>query len=595
MDQNRNIIIALAISFAILFGLPLLFPKAPPPPVPPAQQADNSAPTPSQPTPGQPAPSQPAPIPVAAAVRPRPEVLAETPRVKIVTPRVVGSIALSGARLDDLTLVEYRETVDPSSPKIDLLSPDGSEHPYFVDFGWEGAKGAAVKTPDEKTRWTASAEQLTPQHPVDLSWDNGDGLRFIIRYAIDENYMLTVTQTVANGTDTPVSLFPFGRIERIGEVPMSGYTILHEGPIAVLNGALHDGGWFLAPDKYNYADVKKAPLTETSVGGWLGFTDKYWLTTLIPDQHETVHTEVSHGAEGNRDIYLAMYRGSEHVVPAKDKAMVEDRLFAGAKKVDLLDTYETQLDIPKFDRTIDFGLFYWITKPIFLALDFFFKLIGNFGVAILLLTIIIKGAFFPLQSKSYRAMSKMKALQPEMAKLRERYGDDKPRLNQEMMGLYKRAGANPMAGCLPIFIQIPVFFSLYKVLYVTIEMRQQPFFGWIRDLSAPDPTTFVNLFGLLPFTPPEHLNLLLFSLPLNIGVWPLIMGVTMFLQQKLTPQASMDPVQARMFMFLPVIFTFMLSQFAAGLVIYWAWNNLLSITQQWFIMRRSAAAAPPKA
>jgi YidC/Oxa1 family membrane protein insertase len=288
-----------------------------------------------------------------------------------------------------------------------------------------------------------------------------------------------------------------------------------------------------------------------------------------------------------------MYRGGEHVVPAKDKVAIEDRLFAGAKKVDLLDTYERHFEIPKFDRTIDFGLFYWITKPIFLALDLFFKFTGNFGVAILLLTIIIKGAFFPLQSKSYRAMSKMKALQPEMAKLRERFGDDKARLNQEMMGLYKRAGANPMAGCLPIFIQIPVFFSLYKVLYVTIEMRQQPFFGWIRDLSSPDPTSFVNLFGLLPFTPPEHLNLLIFSLPLAIGVWPLIMGVTMFLQQKLTPQATMDPVQARMFMFLPVIFTFMLSQFAAGLVIYWAWNNLLSIAQQWFIMRRSAAA-PPK-
>jgi YidC/Oxa1 family membrane protein insertase len=587
MDQNRNIIIALAVSFAILFGLPLLFPKAPPPP---AQTSENSAPAPSQPV-----PSQPAPAPAATTVRPRAEMLAEMPRVKIDTPSLAGSINLVGARLDDLVLKHYRETTDDNSPNIELLSPDGVESSYFVDFGWEAAKGAAVKTPDEKTHWTASADRLTPQGPVDLTWDNGEGLRFAIRYAIDENYMLTVTQTVENGTDTPVSLAPFGRIERIGEVPMSGYTILHEGPIAVLNGALHDGGWFLAPDKYNYADIKKAPLTDTSVGGWLGFTDKYWLTTLIPDQHETIHTEVSHGAEGNRDLYLVMFRASEHVVPAKDKVGLEDRLFAGAKKVDLLDAYERQFDIPKFDRAIDFGLFYFITYPIFLALNFFFKLIGNFGLAILLLTTIIKGAFFPLQSKSYRAMSKMKALQPEMAKLRERFGDDKARLNQEMMALYKRAGANPMAGCLPVFIQIPVFFSLYKVLYVTIEMRQAPFFGWIRDLSAPDPTTFVNLFGLLPFTPPTQLYLLFFHLPLNIGAWPLIMGVTMFLQQKLTPQASMDPMQARMLMFLPVIFTFMLSQFAAGLVIYWAWNNLLSITQQWFIMRRTAAAAPSKA
>jgi YidC/Oxa1 family membrane protein insertase len=594
MDQNRNIIIALAISFVILFGLPLLFPKAPPPP---GQKTDSPASTQSQPaanqrTGAEPAQSQPAPV--AAPIKPRPEVVAQTKRVTIDTPSLSGSINLVGARLDDLVLKHYRETTAKDSPNIELFSPAGTEHPYYVEYGWEGAKGSSITLPGDQTTWEKSGDVLSPQHPVDLTWDDGEGLRFTIHYAIDENYMLTVGQTVENSTDTSVSLFPYGRIVRIGEVPESGYAILHEGPIAVLNGALHDGGWWAAHDSYNYSDVKKAPLADTSTGGWLGFTDKYWLATLIPDQQQTVHTEVSHGTEGGRDRYSAMYRGTEHVVAAKDKVAIEDRLFAGAKKVDLLDTYESQLNIPKFDRAIDFGLFYWITKPIFLTLDLFYNHIGNFGVAILLLTIIIKGAFFPLQSKSYRAMSKMKALQPEIAKLRERFGDDKARLNQEMMALYKRAGANPMAGCLPIFIQIPVFFSLYKVLYVTIEMRQAPFFSWIHDLSAPDPTTFVNLFGLLPFTPPDHINLLLFNLPLTLGVWPLIMGVTMFLQQKLTPQAGMDPVQARMFMFLPVIFTFMMSQFAAGLVIYWSWNNLLSITQQWFIMRRSAAAAPQK-
>ncbi|HXP30463.1 MAG TPA: membrane protein insertase YidC, partial [Stellaceae bacterium] len=312
-----------------------------------------------------------------------------------------------------------------------------------------------------------------------------------------------------------------------------------------------------------------------------GFTDKYWLTALIPAQQVPVATTVRYNGEGHRDVFQADFTGSDQMVPAHGAFSTEERFFAGAKEVHLLDNYESALGIPRFDRAIDFGLFYWITKPIFLTLDFFYHIIGNFGLAIMLLTVLIKLIFFPLANKSYRAMSKMKKLQPEMQKLRERLGDDKQRLNQEMMALYKRVGANPMAGCLPIVIQIPVFFSLYKVLYVTIEMRHAPFFGWIRDLSSPDPTTFINLFGLVPFTPPEISFL-------HIGAWPLIMGVTMFLQQKLNPQPP-DPIQAKMFMILPVVFTFMLSQFAAGLVIYWSWNNLLSIAQQWLIMRRAGA------
>jgi YidC/Oxa1 family membrane protein insertase len=315
----------------------------------------------------------------------------------------------------------------------------------------------------------------------------------------------------------------------------------------------------------------------------MGITDKYWLTALVPDQKEPLEVRFSHTVRDKVDTYQVDYRGAEHVVAPGQSVTNDGRFFAGAKEVALLDHYESALGIPKFDRAIDFGWFYWITKPIFLALDFFYHVIGNFGIAILLLTVLIKAAFFPLANKSYRAMSKMKMLQPEMQKLRERFGDDKVRLNQEMMALYKRVGANPMAGCLPIVVQIPVFFSLYKVLYVTIEMRHAPFYGWIHDLSAPDPTSVVNLFGLLPFTAPAGLTFL------HIGAWPIIMGITMFLQQKLNPQPA-DPVQAKMFMILPVVFTYMLAQFPAGLVIYWAWNNLLSIAQQWVIMRQARVA-----
>ena len=582
MDQQRNLIIAIALSIAILLGFEYFFGQRQL--HPPAPTTQTTAPT----QPSAAAPTAPGLAASAGAVKPRADVLAEAPRVSIDTPRLKGSINLVGARVDDLTLTNYHETIDPQSPPIVLLSPDGAEHAYYVDFGWVAGAGASVKLPDETTRWRTSAGELTARHPIDLVWDNGEGLQFVRHYAVDDNYMFTVTQTVKNDADKPVSVYPYSRVVRVDNVPQTATYILHEGPVAVLNGALHDGGWWLAPDKYDYADVKKGPLTDETTGGWLGFTDKYWLTALIPAPQEPVKTQVSYSATGEREIYQASYRGIEHTVPAHGSSDSEGRFFAGAKEVHLLDTYEETLGIPKFDRAIDFGLFYWITKPIFLTLDFFYQRIGNFGLAILLLTVIIKLIFFPLANKSYRAMSKMKLLQPEMEKLRQRFGDDKARLQQEMMALYKRVGANPMAGCLPIVIQIPVFFSLYKVLYVTIEMRHAPFFGWIHDLSAPDPTTFLNLFGLLPFSAPPALAIL------HIGAWPLIMGVTMFLQQKLNPQPA-DPVQAKMFMILPVVFTYMLAQFPAGLVIYWAWNNLLSIAQQWLIMRRAGTTVPAKA
>ena len=576
-------VIAIAISIVILIAFQY-FGERFYPAAPPSTQQTKTVPSANAPAAATGTPATAPSVAGEAKVAPRAQVLAATPRVTIDTPRLEGSINLIGGRIDDLTLRTYHETVDPKSPEIVLLAPDGSEHPYFLQFGWLAAS-PDVKMPGPDTRWNTSGGALTPTHPVDLTWDNGAGLKFTRHIAVDAQYMFTITDQVTNSGAGSVKLSPYVVDVRKGEIEVSHTYLLHEGPIGVTDGKLHDGScvFLLGCDPFNYDEMKKHPHTQFATkGGWFGFTDKYWLTSLIPLQDANVTAELQYGKVGGVEIYQADYIGAARDIAPGASLTEESRAFAGAKEVALLDHYENQLGIPNFDRAIDFGWFYWITKPIFLALGFFYKLIGNFGLAILLLTVLIKLVFFPLANKSYRAMSKMKKLQPEMQKLREKYGDDKQKINQEMMALYKRVGANPMAGCLPIVIQIPVFFSLYKVLYVTIEMRHAPFYGWIHDLSAPDPTTFVNLFGLLPFQAPDVSFL-------HIGAWPLIMGLTMFLQQKLNPQPP-DPVQAKMFMVLPVVFTFMLAQFPAGLVIYWSWNNLLSIAQQWAIMRRSGAA-----
>jgi YidC/Oxa1 family membrane protein insertase len=576
-EQQRNLIIAVALSIAILLGFQFFFGQQQHPPALPAStqtSEQQQAPTDLNAA----APAAPAGV---APVRPRDEVLTETPRVGIETPRLKGSINLVGAGIDDLTLLTYHQTTDPESPPIRLLSPEGSEHPYAADFGWAPSQG--IKLPDATTRWTASSTILTPDRPVELTWDNGAGLRFIRRFAVDQDYMFTITETVENHGESPVTLYPYGRVDRTGNPVTSSTYILHEGPIGVFNGTLNDG--------IAYKDLKPGDARGFSTtGGWMGFTDKYWLVSLVPDQQEPVKVRFLRADHDSSEIFQSDYTGSEHVVPPQGGLSITDRLFAGAKELRLLDNYETTLHIPLFDHAIDFGWFDFLTKRIFQALDYFNRVLGNFGLAILLLTVIIKLLFFPLANKSYRAMSKMKLLQPEMAKLKERYGEDKERLNQETMALYKRVGANPVAGCLPIVIQIPVFFALYKVLYVTIEMRGAPFYGWIHDLSVPDPTSFVNLFGLLPYTVP-HIPAL--ASVLNIGLWPMIMGVTMFLQQKLNPPPA-DPVSAKMFTFLPLFFTWMLAQFPAGLVIYWTWNNLLSIAQQWVIMRRAGVKHPTR-
>jgi YidC/Oxa1 family membrane protein insertase len=499
--------------------------------------------------------------------------LAEVPRIAIDSGTLSGSISLQGGRFDDLVLKRYRETIQPDSPLIKLLLPVGTAEPYYANFGWSaGPDGPPV--PDADSLWQADGTTLAPGSPVTLSWDNGQGLRFERKISLDENYMFTVTQRVSNSGESDVQLSPYGLISRAGTPKILGYYILHEGLLGVADNTLHE---------IDYKDlVKDGPQQFDTTGGWLGITDKYWLTTLIPDQKQQVQMRFLHSGTEGHDKYQSDYLYQNMAVPAGGEIEITSRLFAGAKVVKLLDEYRDDLGIPRFDRAVDFGWFYFLTKPFFYALHYFAQVLGNFGLAILLLTILVKLAFFPLANKSYKAMAKMRKVQPEMMELRERYGDDKQKLNQEMMALYKREGANPVSGCLPVVIQIPVFFSLYKVLFVTIEMRQAPFYGWIKDLSAPDPTSVLNGFGLLPWAVPDLGPLHLLSL----GVWPILMGISMVLQQRLNPQPA-DPVQAKIFLFMPIIFTFLLAHFPAGLVIYWTWNNLLSMLQQAVIMKRA--------
>ena len=583
MDQ-KNLLVAIVLSVAILFAFQYLF-QLYKPALPPSSQTSAQT-TPPQPAAGASNPSAaeapasgmaPAGAASAASAETREAAIADQPRIKIDTPQLHGSVSLTGGRIDDLTLATYHETIDPKSPEVVLLWPTGTQDPYFAEFGWVGST-AGIKLPGAQTKWTASGGPLSPGHPLVLTWENGEGLSFTRTISIDADYMFTIDDAVKNAGQEAISLTPYGLISRTGTPPVSGYYILFEGPIGFLENGLQEVKYAsLTPDK---------PTDFSSTGGWLGFTDKYWLTALVPPQDATIKAQFRHAVDTNKvDRYQADYTGAPVNVPAGGSASTSTRFFAGAKEVKLLDAY-ADAGIPRFDRAIDIGWVYFLTKPIFLVLVFFHGLLGNFGLAILLLTFLIKLAFFPLANKSYAAMSKMKLLQPEVAKVRERIPDDKAKQQQEIMALYKKVGANPLAGCLPMVLQIPVFFSLYKVLFVTIEMRHAPFYGWIHDLSAPDPTSFANLFGVLPFDP---VTVPVVGHFLLIGAWPLMMGITMFLQQKLNPQ-PVDPVQARMFMFLPIVFTYMLSAFPAGLVIYWSWNNLLSIAQQWAIMHKRGAA-----
>ncbi len=514
-------------------------------------------------------------IPTAASLAglSREEALAKSERITIDGPAMTGSIALTGARIDDVRLKRYRETTDPDSEIITLLSPRGADNAYYAQFGWTPEPGVAVKVPDAESVWQPIANRtLTPDQDVELYWENGEGLRFTIRYGLDENYLFTVNQSVSNQTGDAITLYPYGLVSRRDKPVSQGFWILHEGFLGVFDDTLTQQTW---------DSLEEGSLRLEADGGWLGMTSKYWMTALAPAHGEKFAVRFRSPSQGEV-VYQADYLMGARTIEAGGSAQASSHLFAGAKKASVISQYQEDYQIERFDLAIDWGWFFFLTRPFFIAIDFLAKLTGNFGVAILLFTVLVKLIFFPLANKSYEAMTKMKKVQPDLMKLRDRFKEDKMRQQQEMMELYKREKINPLAGCLPILIQIPVFFALYKVLFVTIEMRHAPFFGWIQDLSAPDPTTIFNLFGLIPWDPSTVPGLGPF---LMIGVWPLFMGITMWLQMQMNPKPT-DEIQQKVFAYMPFIFTIMLASFSAGLVIYWAWNNLLSILQQYVIMRR---------
>ncbi|AVA20179.1 MULTISPECIES: membrane protein insertase YidC [unclassified Rhizobium] len=489
-------------------------------------------------------------------------------RVAIDTAALAGSINLEGARLDDLQLKTYHETVDKSSPIITLFSPADTKDGYFTELGYIGSDATGA-VPGPSTIWTLSGgDKLTEKTPVTLSYTNDKGITFTRTISVDDHYMFTITDKVANAGQAPVSLSSYGRVTRYNKPTTPTAYVLHEGFIGVIG----DDG--LIETKYTAAE-KEAVNPAKATGGWLGITDKYWAATIVPPQSTAYDAHFSHFTDG-QPRYQADYKQDAITIAPGQSQELKSLVFAGAKEVPVIDRYETSYSIPRFDRLIDWGWFYFITKPMFKLMDFFFHFFGNFGVAILCTTIVVKALFFPLASKQYASMANMKRMQPKMEELKAKFGDDRMGLQQATMQLYKEEKINPIAGCWPVLLQIPIFFSLYKVIYITIEMRHAPFFGWIQDLSAPDPTSIVNLFGLLPFAAPTILHL---------GVWPLIMGVTMFLQMRMNPTPP-DPTQAMIFNWMPLVFMFMLSSFPAGLVIYWAWNNTLSVIQQSIIMKR---------
>ena len=587
-DQQKNLLIAVALSMAVLLGWQIFYAgpkmkeeqarerakqeqirKTTPPAVAPDAKPDVQPPV-TVPESAVPGAAPPPPV-----VETRKQALAATPRLAIETPSLRGSIALKSGWIDDLILTKYRETVDPNSPNVVLFSPANGPTPYFADYGWVQQGGPPQKLPDRETLWqTDSDAPLSPTNPVTLTWDNGQGLIFRRTIFIDDDYLFKVADTVENKSAEVVTLTPYARIHRYGTPKIEGFFILHEGLIGVMG---EEG-----LQEIDYTDAAEEDGTQTFkqvTGGWLGFTDKYWASALIPSQTEPFRAQFS-GSEptsaADKATYQTDYLLNPVTIAPGQSQSVEAHLYAGAKKVSIIERYQTDLNIKSFDLMIDWGWFYFITKPLFYLLEAINSVVHNFGVTILILTVLVRLAFFPLANKQFASMAKMKKLQPQMEQIRERYKDDKMRQQQELMDLYKKEKVNPIAGCVPILLQIPVFFALYKVLYVTIDMRHAPFFGWIQDLSAPDPTSLFNLFGLLPFAVPEFLH---------IGVWPLIMGITMWLQMQLNPQQP-DPIQQQIFNWMPVLFTFLLASFPAGLVIYWAWSNILSLAQQSYIMRK---------
>ena len=561
MSEQKNLIIAVAVSIAIFWGFDFFYTSKK------IQQTSQMATSSVVQSNSQILPVNADNVP-SSVVMSRDVALKEDARIAINTPCIKGSIRLKGALIDDVELIHYKETTEANSPNVVLLSPQKAKGAYTASVNWV-AQGN-VNCPNEDTVWKVEggdkSAELSPTRPLTLFFDNNQGLRFKRTITADENYLFTITDSVINTGSKDVVLQQVSQVKRYGTPETSGFFVLHEGGVGVLNHALSEA---------SYSDIeKKVHIQQPTTGGWLGFTDKYWLVALVPSQ--TTPTQCSYDYT-NGSIYQSQVMSPQITLAAGKTTETVQHVYAGAKVLSTLESYEKSHGFDRLHLAVDFGWFYFLTKPLFYVLDFFHKILGNFGLAILLLTILFKAILFPLANKSHRSMARMKDLQPKMEKLKTLYAHDKVRMNQELMNLYKSENANPMSGCLPMLIQAPIFFCLYKVFFVTIEMRHAPFFGWIHDLAAVDPTSVFNLFGLIPWAPPAFLM---------IGAWPLIMGATMVLQQKLGPQPA-DPQQAKVMMIMPVMFTYLFASFPAGLVIYWAWSNVLTILQQLYINHSS--------
>ena len=574
MGEQKNLFLAIGLSIAIIVAFQFLFPQQTPikktvsevnEQIQPATSIDDNSAITTQ------------------EIKSKEEIINISKRVIINTPSLSGSINLKGAILDDLILLKYNEQLNDNSKKITLFSPDGTSNPYYFELGWKqlSNESSIIELPTLETQWTSSGSSLYENSPVTLSWTNKQNITFKIIFEIDQNYLFNISQIIENNSNTTVKVFPYRLIKRINFPKTINFFILHEGLISQLDEKLLEKKYDdLLDDCSSTSNNKKLFCDQKSTGGWLGFTDKYWMATLIPDQNKPINANFRHGNNG-RDNFRVGYVGEVMNIASNSFNSYNGKLFAGAKNLNLLTQYKNS-GVPKFTDAIDWGWFSFLTKPISYAINWFYGYVGNFGLAIISFTILMRLILFPLAHTSFKSMAKMKKLQPEMQRLKETYPDDRQKMQQELMALYKKEGANPVAGCLPIVVQIPIFFSLYKVLFVTIEMYHAPFYGWIHDLSAPDPLGILTVFGLVSWDVPGALSII------NIGILPIIMGFTMWLQQKLNP-APADPMQAKIFAFLPFVFTFILAGFAAGLVLYWSVNNILSIAQQWFIQRKILA------
>ena len=575
MGEQKNLFLAIGLSVAIIIVFQLLFP----------QQSVMSPTSTNDIEEIQPATSiDDNQVVSRTIVKSKEDIIVLSDRVNIQNPLLSGSINLTGAILDDLVLLKYKESLNDDSKNINLFSPEETANPYYIEFGWKklSNNSSVIDLPMRDTQWSATASNLTPNSPVTLVWTNNQNVTFKIHFEIDDNYLFNVSQIIENKSSSNIEVFPYRLIKRINLPDTINFFILHEGLISLLNDELLEKDYDdLQDDCSTTTSEKKLFCDQKSKGGWLGFTDKYWMSALIPNPDETINANYRHSNNGKDDFRVG-YVGKVFEIKPQSTHLYNGRVFAGAKSLKILDNYKNNNNITRFTDAIDWGWFSFLTKPISYAINWFYGYAGNFGLAIVAFTILMRLILFPLAHTSFKSMAKMKKLQPEMQRLKETYPDDRKQMQQELMALYKREGANPIAGCLPLIVQIPIFFSLYKVLFCTIEMYHAPFYGWIHDLSAPDPLGILTLFGIISWDVPAFLSLA------NIGILPIFMGFTMWLQQKLNP-APTDPMQAKIFTFLPFVFTFILAGFAAGLVLYWSVNNILSITQQWIIQRKILA------